>query len=600
MTNDDGQDIIEETGNGIFHRINDTENSKEETIGDETKSYATFSEDGVDKTKYKVNYIYDSIHEKYTDKFGRTSKEDVVVSGKANPGSEVYNKEYSYSSSGSGKTSDRVSKITYTGAYDKTISYGYDACGNISSINKIWYTYDKAGQLTKEINISNGTGKEYVYDKGGNITEVKHLEKGEYAETDTYTYGKATWKDLLTAYNGNEITYDEIGNPLTYYNGTEFNWTMGRRLESAKNSIGNISYTYNADGLRTSKKINGMRFNYYWNGDKLTGQIWNGKTLYFYYDNDGNPIGFDYNDKHYYYLTNLQGDIVAILGSNGSLLAEYEYDAWGNCTILFDTNNIADINPLRYRGYYYDYDTNLYYLQSRYYDANIGRFINSDEVEMVQHDDENLFSYTSNNYIMYNDPYGTGSQKLKAAPTAKDLDIITWSIKNSGLNKKQYATLNYFSGSKKSGNSTIYTFTSNRKTHFYKTEYYVFKKTRKQWYKYIKDKYGKLQSVNDFFAKLEQQLGDPLWDTEPSVSQLASALNKVAKFIKWATIPREANYIIDMMSKYDNSKNKKIRNKKQIYIPLSAHIYDCYWGKKYIFFGKKVLKYSYNKWAYPY
>ncbi len=207
---------------------------------------------------------------------------------------------------------------------------------------------------------------------------------------------------------GNEITYDEIGNPLTYYNGMEFKWTMGRRLESVKNGNTNVSYTYNVDGLRTSKTVNNVKYNYYWDGDKLTGQTWQGNTLYFYYDKDGNPIGFDLNNNNYYYVTNLQGDIIAILSSSNGLLAEYEYDAWGNCTILYDTNDIADINPLRYRGYYYDTDTNLYYLQSRYYDSNIGRFINSDEAVMLAKDTStaNLYNYTNNNPVNDIDPNG--------------------------------------------------------------------------------------------------------------------------------------------------------------------------------------------------
>ena len=215
---------------------------------------------------------------------------------------------------------------------------------------------------------------------------------------------------------GNEITYDEIGNPLTYYNGMEFKWTMGRRLESVKNGNTNVSYTYNVDGLRTSKTVNNVKYNYYWDGDKLTGQTWQGNTLYFYYDKDGNPIGFDLNNNNYYYVTNLQGDIIAILSSSNGLLAEYEYDAWGNCTILYDTNDIADINPLRYRGYYYDTDTNLYYLQSRYYDANIGRFINSDEAKQITNDEDSsilqfgLFIYCENNPIVNMDENGKKPQ----------------------------------------------------------------------------------------------------------------------------------------------------------------------------------------------
>ncbi len=114
----------------------------------------------------------------------------------------------------------------------------------------------------------------------------------------------------------------------------------------------------------------------------------------------------EFDGTEYYYVTNLQGDIIAILNSNGTCVAEYEYDAWGNCTVTKATDTIAYDNPLRYRGYYYDSDTDLYYLQSRYYDANTGRFINADEPEMILDGVYNLFSYCENDPVMYCDPDG--------------------------------------------------------------------------------------------------------------------------------------------------------------------------------------------------
>ena len=414
LTNSDGQDIIEETGSGVYHKYYETENEKVETIDDSTKT--TYINENDDSTVITYNTSYTgsgaTTHEKNTDKFGRTTNEKVVIQDKAGASSNVYNKEYSYMTIYNGNTTDKVSKITYTGTYNKTLRYGYDGCGNISEINDMWYLYDEAGQLTTEVNINTNTGKDYVYDKGGNITEVRHFENGEYGATDTYTYGNSNWKDLLTEYNGREITYDEIGNPIKYYNGLVFSWTMGRRLETARNGGGNMRYTYNADGLRTSKAVNRVKYNYYWNGDKLTGQTWQGNTLYFYYDKDGNPIGFDFNDNHYYYVTNLQGDIIAILSTDGELVGEYEYDAWGNCTTIIDKDGIAYINPLRYRGYYYDTDTGLYYLQGRYYDSNIGRFINADESIMLLNNVYNLYAYCENNPINHLDPNGKSLEAI--------------------------------------------------------------------------------------------------------------------------------------------------------------------------------------------
>ena len=185
---------------------------------------------------------------------------------------------------------------------------------------------------------------------------------------------------------------------------------MGRRLASAtRPGSTKVNYTYNADGLLTSKKKGSIEYYYYWNGDKLTAQTDNGNTWYFRYDGD-TPIGFEYNGTEYYYVTNLQGDIIAILDSNGTCVVEYEYDAWGNCTVTKDTNTIAHINPIRYRGYYYDSDTDLYYLQSRYYDANTGRFINADEPTLIGANggvvSNNLFAYCDNNPVMKSDPDG--------------------------------------------------------------------------------------------------------------------------------------------------------------------------------------------------
>ena len=181
---------------------------------------------------------------------------------------------------------------------------------------------------------------------------------------------------------------------------------MGRRLESALRSDGTeISYTYNADGLRTSKTIRNIKFNYYWNGDKLTAQTCGDNAWYFRYDGD-TPIGFEYNGKEYYYVTNLQGDIIAILNSDGECVAEYTYDAWGNCTVTKDTEYIASVNPPRYRGYYFDSDTGLYYLQSRYYDSKTGRFVNADSADMISEAVFNLFEYCGCNPVMYVDKDG--------------------------------------------------------------------------------------------------------------------------------------------------------------------------------------------------
>lgn len=417
-TDADGNAVTEETGDDIYHKLYSTGDEDIEVVGDDTIITKTASEEDTDKTYWESENGKYSTHLTETDKFGGTSSESMYKISHdsedkeiANSKQVLYNKGYTYYSPSENQTSERVSKLNFTGGYSNTIDYSYDQKGNISQAGDYIYRYDQAGQLQMEFNTKTGSGKLYSYDAGGNITNVRYMKNGTpNGETDTYTYGDSEWKDLLTAYNGNAITYDEIGNPLTYYNGTKFTWTMGRRLESATRSDGTkVSYTYNAEGLLTSKTVGRYKLDYFWNGDKLTYQTDGVNTWYFHYDGD-TPISLEFNGIEYYYVTNLQGDIIAILDSNGEVAAEYEYDAWGNCTITKDTNTIAIDNPLRYRGYYYDSHIGLYYLQSRYYDANTGRFINADDATLIGANggmvSNNLFAYCDNDPVNSVDPSG--------------------------------------------------------------------------------------------------------------------------------------------------------------------------------------------------
>ncbi len=107
----------------------------------------------------------------------------------------------------------------------------------------------------------------------------------------SYTYGKSDWKNLLTAYNGTAINYDEIGNPLTYRDGFTFTWSNGRQLATVTNANGNYSYGYDASGLRTSKTVSGVTTQYYWLGDKLQAQSTGNDYLIFLYDEASVPYG---------------------------------------------------------------------------------------------------------------------------------------------------------------------------------------------------------------------------------------------------------------------------------------------------------------------
>ena len=140
------------------------------------------------------------------------------------------------------------------------------------------------------------------------------------------------------------------------------------------------------------------------------------RTLDFRYDNVGYPYALIYNNGSttatYYYITNLQGDVMYLVDSNGNQVAAYTYDPYGK--ILSATGTMAEINPLRYRGYYYDSETGLYYLQSRYYDPNTCRFINADSYASTGQGlmGYNMFAYCANNPVNMSDFYGCFAQQI--------------------------------------------------------------------------------------------------------------------------------------------------------------------------------------------
>ena len=307
------------------------------------------------------------------------------------------------------------------GSSINSYTYSYDDVGNITAISgstNASYTYDAQGQLLTET--YGGKTYTYTYDGAGNILSVS-----DGSTTKSYTYGDSNWKDLLTAYNGQAISYDAIGNPTSWYDGTTFGWSNGRRLTSAVNSSAglNNSYTYDADGLRLTKTVNGEQHKYVWQGSTLVSEYYGGKTLEFFYDESGAPYGFSYKSSStaapamYYYVTNLQGDVTNILDASGNTVASYTYNAWGK--VLTATGSMASINPIRYRGYYFDTETGLYYLKSRYYDPELARFINADDYVSSGQGilGCNMFAYCLNSPVVHADYTGNIAGILVATLT---------------------------------------------------------------------------------------------------------------------------------------------------------------------------------------
>ena len=230
---------------------------------------------------------------------------------------------------------------------------------------------------------------------------------------------------MLTSYNNgtttSTITYDGVGNPLNYRDDYKFTW-QGRRLATTKNTTNglDISYKYGADGLRTWKKNGTVESNYYYLDGKLMYEKRGEIELYFQYDSFGNLSYIKNGTDEYYVGCNSRGDVITLHNtSTGALAYTYTYDSWGNVISVKTPSGTTPgatttpmLNPIRYRGYYYDSETGLYYLQSRYYDPVVGRFINADDTDVLftsldsAINDKNLFAYCDNNPINRTDHEG--------------------------------------------------------------------------------------------------------------------------------------------------------------------------------------------------
>lgn len=192
----------------------------------------------------------------------------------------------------------------------------------------------------------------------------------------------------------------------------------GKELASISKYCESNYYKYNDQGLRTQKTTGtcsgSKTTKYTLSGNLVIMESWGtnvNQKIYYKYDVDGSLISFKYNNNEYFYIRNLQGDIIKIIDISGNVLVTYSYDAFGNTLNTTDTSGISlsTFNPYRYRGYRYDLETGFYYLQSRYYNPQIGRFISPDSINYLNpmsNSGENLYTYTANNPVNLIDPDG--------------------------------------------------------------------------------------------------------------------------------------------------------------------------------------------------
>ena len=373
---------------------------------------------GVEKSKSQTNYNYCNLAELKRHTVGGQVFEQEIHYDKTRP-SIIYDLK--------GTVPDvDVLMTTY---------YDYDDMGRVTEIyndGHISYEYDSYGQIIRENNSALDKTFAYEYNDIGNIVNVKEYE---YTTEDydltytekTYTYD-ASLPDRLTSFNGSTITYNAIGCP-TSFDGYSASWTRGK-LASLSKSGSQISYDYNAFGQRIGKTYSGStdyrcEFCYDESGRLVcetkysdSGSVID-KIIYLYDVNSIIGMVHTLNgvESTYYFQRNLFGDVIGIYNTNGVKVGSYAYDAWGNCTITLDTNGIATRNPIRYRGYYYDTESGLYYLNARYYNPEWRRFISPDSTEYLDPESVNglnLYAYTNNNPISfsYNNATAVGSNRV--------------------------------------------------------------------------------------------------------------------------------------------------------------------------------------------
>ena len=380
-------------------------------------------------------------------------------------GGLAYSKEISYNKT---RVSNVYDSLKTTGNDNTTtigsFGYTYDDLGRIASeldasttpvIYKS-YKYDMAGRLVRENNSALNKTYTYEYDSVGNVTSKKtHAyttanTPGTATATVAFSYD-TTHPDRLTSFGGKAITYDQQGCPLTY-DGKTYTWTRGkltkytisgltlnpgvmeRAISLPTTAIENWTYTYNGNGQRTQKKytyqpplgnealydyVTSKTTNYtYDHSGRLVKELTttvsknSGTTtssIVYLYDDNG-IIGMVKDGASYYFHRNIQGDVVGVYAnSTGTKLVTFKYDAYGNCTVNGDTS-FAQYCKIRYRGYYFDAETGLYWVQTRYYNPEWCRWISPDKITYIAPKNVhgiNLYAFCGGDPINYKDSTGT-------------------------------------------------------------------------------------------------------------------------------------------------------------------------------------------------
>lgn len=510
-TTDDNGNTVESYTQAYF---DDPNNTDEDTIT-QTPTVTSYGENDVEINTSTVcinknvddfvstfNYTRSSV----TDYFNRIVEKETILDysrPRDLTGKTVVNTEYSYQELGDNKTSGLVSEYTSTiskvtnsnttalSSYNR--KYEYDNKGNISFVYtetndvitpKNYYEYDNANQLITEIDFEKQLCAHYTYNAGGNLTAKIYYKYSELvfdvtnrkittwgSETSRITYGYDNiWTDRLTNYNGTQINYDKMGNPLNFvgidHDNAEVTGTLewsGDLLTAFETTDDRYTYQYDVNGYRTSKTVyekeTDSDSNYYWREIYTMRYIWeNGvltgmtysslkddgtrhpeQNINLIYDEKGAPVGYvTMLGVPYYFNKDINENVLSLIYTDGTKLCSFSYDSWGLPKATYHGENIlvqaiakltAVFCPVTYHGYLYDYETGLYFSKGRCYSPSWGRYLNpEDPVSLTENStnplDANLYLFCNNNTVNNTDKTASWSRNYNGVIwTANGFDV---------------------------------------------------------------------------------------------------------------------------------------------------------------------------------
>lgn len=306
------------------------------------------------------------------------------------------------------------------------------------------YEYNNIHELIREDSLLTEKTIRYYYDGGGNLQKAVAYALDLDEETarlangiveSKYGYDE-TFPDRLTSFQGKEIQYDEMGNPLVYWNGYQFSWTQGQKLEKIFDADKQYSYSYDMEGYRMSKTVDGVRTCFTYQNGILNMEKSSKNEIRYHYDAKGELVYFEYADKQFFYELDDYKTVVGILDDKGNRLVSYEYDAWGKIVQILGNRKLAKLNPFRYRSYYYDEESGFYYLHNRYYDPVVRRMLNMDQYTDTQFGmlSHNMYAYCENtpvNACNYTGNIPDWVKKLEVSTSRKNYLWKTNSVYNT-------------------------------------------------------------------------------------------------------------------------------------------------------------------------